>query len=50
MAKAGCVVCEEYPYLGASADPYVHGPGSVNLYGLVEINTNSDIFFAGKHC
>ncbi len=37
IAKAGFVVCEEHPYLGASPDAYVHDPGSVDQYGLVEI-------------
>ena len=37
VAKAGYVVCEECPYLGAPADSYVHDPGSVNQYDLVEI-------------
>ena len=36
-AKSGFVVCEEYPYLGASPDGCIHDPGSVDQYGLLEI-------------
>ena len=35
--KAGFVVCEEYPFLGASPDGFVHDPTDVSLYGLLEI-------------
>ena len=35
--KAGFVVCEEFPFLGASPDGYVHDPTAVDQYGLVEI-------------
>lgn len=35
--KAGFVICEENPFLGASPDGYVHDPGSVDQYGVVEI-------------
>lgn len=35
--KSGFVVCEEYPFLGASPDGGVLDPSSVDQYGLVEI-------------
>ena len=36
-SKAGFVVCEQHPFLGASPDSYVFDPSSVIQFGLVEI-------------
>lgn len=35
--KAGFVVSEDHPFLGASPDGYVHDPGSVDQYGVLEL-------------
>ena len=35
--KAGFVICEEIPFLGASPDAYVNDPTSVDQFGLAEI-------------
>ena len=35
--KAGFVVCEPHPFLGASPDAYVFDPSSVCQFGLTEI-------------
>ena len=35
--KAGFVVCELHPFIGASPDAYVFDPSSVNQFGLAEI-------------
>ena len=37
VCRAGFVVCEEHPFLGASPDAYVHDPQSTDQYGLAEI-------------
>ena len=37
VCKAGFVVCEEHPFLGASPDAYVHDPHAEDTYGLAEI-------------
>ena len=37
VCRAGFVVCEEHPFLGASPDAYVHDPQSSDQYGLAEI-------------
>lgn len=37
VCRAGFVVCEEHPFLGASPDAYVHDPQSSVEYGLAEI-------------
>ena len=39
ITRAGFVICEEYPFLGASPDAYIYDPQSDNNYGLAEINT-----------
>lgn len=36
-ARSGFVVCEEYPFLGASPDAVVYDPHTPNSFGLVEI-------------
>ena len=35
--RAGFVVCEEHPFIGASPDAYVFDPSSINQFGLAEI-------------
>ena len=35
--KAGFVICEEFPFLGATPDACVHDPSRTEQYGLVEI-------------
>ena len=37
ICRAGFVICEEHPFLGASPDAYVHDPSCTEQYGLVEI-------------
>lgn len=37
VCRAGFVVCESHPFLGASPDGYVHDPSRKEQYGLVEI-------------
>ena len=37
VCKAGFVICEEHPFLGASPDGYVYDSHSETAYGLVEI-------------
>lgn len=37
VCKAGFVICEEHPFLGASPDSYIHDPQSTDAYGLAEI-------------
>ena len=37
VCKAGFVICEDHPFLGASPDAYVHDPHSNDNYGLAEI-------------
>ena len=37
VCKAGFVICEEHPFLGASPDAYVHDPHAEDTYGLAEI-------------
>jgi len=37
VCKAGFVIHEEHPFLGASPDAYVHDPQAENMYGLAEI-------------
>ena len=37
VGKAGFVVWEKYPFLGASPDSYVHDPSCINQFGVVEI-------------
>ena len=37
VCRAGFVVCNEHPFLGASPDAYVHDPQANDQYGLAEI-------------
>ena len=37
VCKAGFVICEEHPFLGATPDAYVHAPSFNKPYGVVEI-------------
>lgn len=37
VCRAGFVVCESHPFLGASPDGYVHDPSRKEQYGLFEI-------------
>ena len=37
VCKAGFVICEEQPFLGATPDAYVHDPSISEPYGVIEI-------------
>lgn len=37
VCRAGFVVCETHPFLGASPDAYVHDPDRQTSYGLAEV-------------
>ena len=36
-AKAGFVILQDNPFLGASPDGFVYDPGALDSFGLVEI-------------
>ena len=36
VCKSGFVICQQYPFLGASPDTYAHDPYSEEKYGLAE--------------
>ena len=37
VCRAGFVVCDKHPFLGASPDAYEHDPQANDQYGLAEI-------------
>ena len=38
--RAGFVVCEEYPFLGASSDTYVNDPHCIYQFGVAKLNVH----------